>query len=186
MFQRGFLKIVVTVLRWFGTRRVTLYIASNSLRPSRALIHLPSSVDKIRRTFIFSRLRDLFPDNRLDFMTDASFPHEEFSRFYSLHPSKNEGHIYRITPKDIRWYRLIKPEWIEEMQSMNYDLALDFDCRFNLAAAHALGQCGAPLSIGFYHPDYQDEFHNIQIKANTAAAYDVMVFELLNKMICPR
>ncbi len=183
MFQRWIAKMVVTVIRWFGARGGMIHIKTKALRPGRILVYLPSSLDSARLSSILRSLKSMLPLSRFDFLTDEWFPDALASRIREKGKPFAESRLYNIEKKDIRWYRLLKPELIEELQGSNYDLAIDFDVQFNLTMAHALGHSGAPVTIGYYQPAYEDVFHNVLLKSPQPARYDQLLFGLLEKII---
>ncbi len=183
MIKRWITKIIVTILKWFGTQHAVFTLQSRRFSPKQILVHLPSSLDSGRFSFIMESLRDTFPSGRFDFLTGEEFPDQFAKSILSAENPLHRSKIRNILKKDIRWYRLLKPELIEEIQDANYDLALDFELQFNLTMAHALGHSGAPVTIGYYQPGCEDVFHNLLLKALHPLNYDRLLFSVLELLV---
>lgn len=181
MMKRWITKIIVTILKWFGTQHALFSVQSRKFKPGHILIYIPPDIENNRLTHILKMLKETIPDGRFEFLTGEGCPEQNIRRIMEFRDTAPS--LRSIVKKDIRWYQLLKPELIEELQSRNYDLAIDFDIQFNLTMAHTLGQSGAAVTIGYYQPAYEDVFHNVLLKSKHPSNYDRLVFTFLGFLL---
>lgn len=177
--ERMITRILVLFSRWFFPAVQLLNIKQVVSHPKRILIHLPENLEATRFHKIQNRLKQLFPSSALHYLINDFFPAEWLQ---SPTAGRPVGAVHVIRTADIRWVRLLKEERLDELRSGQFDLAVDFDLRFNLTVAHAFYACGAMITVALYHPRIQDVFHNVLIKVSDPLQYDTAVFRLFEQL----